>query len=117
MGFKEESHWEDSYTATIFDTFGELISHARDYWTGPLSCYNWPVWIEYGLWEGEPGQVTVGVFLPRHGRCDQVIAPATGDQVAQLRRMIMDCWAARADSQFRRYTSTAHEIVTEARTQ
>ena|SRR3990167_3268364 len=106
----QHDRWEDSYRAMVYRSFEELVGDFEAYCLSPLARWNWPVWVEYDE-ENEQGYdcgstVTIGVFLPRHGRSSQWIAPATPEQVQQIREMILAVWAGRADIGFRRYYST-----------
>lgn len=110
----EHRGWEDDYGATCYDNIQILVAQTKEMWLGTFANLNWPVWVEYDdeqKWDCGP-VVTVGVFMPRHGRCWQHIAPATPEEAQKTREMVMRVWANRADAGFRRYTSAAHEIST-----
>lgn len=92
--------YEDSYYGGEYPTFEELD---RDF-IGLCehefySRLNIPVWINVL----EDGRVALGIFMPRHGECAQWIAPATEEQVHELRVRMLRVWAGRADTGFARY--------------
>lgn len=109
----DHDFWEDSYSATALPSFDALLEEAESIWLGHYASLNWPVWVEYDEddeQEWDCGRtVSVGVLMPRKGRTHIYIAPATPEQVHELRIVLMRVWANRADSGFRRWT---HELVT-----
>jgi hypothetical protein len=80
---------------------------AREFWAGPYEPYNWPVWAEYDA-ENEAEYdcgptVQVGAFLARHGDCVIHVAPATVKQYQEIKRVLLEVWARRADAGFPRW--------------
>lgn len=99
--------WEDNYHATLFATFDEFIADLEGWTFGPFGDLNQPIWMDYDAGNEADFDcgptVTVGIFLPRHGRCSQKIAPATIAQQQRVCDLLGRFWAGRMDVGFERY--------------
>jgi hypothetical protein len=108
----EHDHWEDAYAAMVYENFDGLMVQARELWSGPYEPYNWPVWTEYDAENEEEYDcgptVAVGVFLARHGDCAIHVAPATPEQYQEIKRVLLEVWARRADAGFPRWGGERH---------
>lgn len=100
-------HWEDNYSATLYENFQALRGDAQTFWMAQFGHLNWPIWVEYDReneHEFECGPtVSVGVVMPRHGEVTIYVAPATEEQYQEIVQMIMRVWSLRADVGFVRY--------------
>jgi hypothetical protein len=98
FGIQHEA-WEDSYTATEFGSFADLLDCWQQYAEDALfGRWNIPVWLHY-----DDGRIQVGLMGSRHGECWQWIASATPEQQHELRVRMLNLWAGRADTGFERY--------------
>ena len=97
--------YEDQYAGCVHTTYEGLLKDAHAYWIGDFAHWNIPVWIDY-----EDGLVSVGVLLTRHGETCIHAAPATPEQVEEIRRLIMRVTIGRADAGFERYMSLLNAV-------
>lgn len=95
------SHYENSYSATVFDSFEGLSSVFVEFCEGDIGYLNVPVWVDF---DGE-GRLAVGIMFPCHGDTTQWIAPATPDQVRDIQSRMLRVWAGRAEAHFDRYNA------------
>ena len=100
-------HWEDNYSANLFESFDALREHAQFYWLAQFGHLNWPIWAEYNSdneHEFDCGPtISVGVVMPRHGEVTIYMAPATEEEHQEIVQMMYKVWSLRADVGFVRY--------------
>lgn len=98
-------NYEDNYSAATNENFETLRQVFLDVAAAesPYAHLNIPIWIDTGESDEDEAVVMVGVLQPRHGVVVQWVAPATEEQVQELRVLMLRVWAARADTGFPRW--------------
>jgi len=100
-------HYEDAYSGERFRSAEDLLRNIQA-WSTPgkfAADLNMPVWINFQEADEEyPSRLSVGVLLPRKGRCNiKYVEGVTTEDTAPIRSLLLQYWAWRAETGFERY--------------